>query len=261
MGYLIGAIIGGIIWGFATNAVIENKGYSENWFWWGFFFGFIAFIVACTKPECRRDQSYESTYSYSDTMNFLQGKQSEASRQSNGSWQCRKCNAWNPSYTGTCSCGRSKSENDELARKIKEREDAEKKAKELATQQAQAKIMTESEKADALLKYKGLLDAGVLTEEEFNKKKAELLSDNTVPSNDAVGINNGSSTPIMETEYSSAEKTVLNILAKYPNGASAMTISQIIPRRVAPKEISDGLKHLVEMGAITKDTNGNYIIK
>ena len=29
--------------------------------------------------------------------------------------------------------------------------------------------------ADTLLKYKSLLDSGVLTEEEFNRKKKELL--------------------------------------------------------------------------------------
>ncbi len=51
--YLFIRIIWGIIWGFATHKVIENKGYYENWFWWGFFFGFIAFIVACTKPDKR----------------------------------------------------------------------------------------------------------------------------------------------------------------------------------------------------------------
>lgn len=33
---IIGGIIGGVIWGFATQAVIENKGYYDNWFWWGF---------------------------------------------------------------------------------------------------------------------------------------------------------------------------------------------------------------------------------
>lgn len=29
-------IIGGVIWGIVCNKVIENKGYRENWFWWGF---------------------------------------------------------------------------------------------------------------------------------------------------------------------------------------------------------------------------------
>lgn len=48
---LVGMIIGGIIWGIVVNKVIENKGYKENWFWWGFFFGFFALIVALTKQN------------------------------------------------------------------------------------------------------------------------------------------------------------------------------------------------------------------
>ena len=69
MGYLIGFIIWGIIWGFATKAVIENKNYSENWFWWGFFFGIIAFIVALAKPENRSYDSY-SPYSSNSSSSF-----------------------------------------------------------------------------------------------------------------------------------------------------------------------------------------------
>ncbi|MBQ4110688.1 MAG: hypothetical protein IJC74_07370 [Clostridia bacterium] len=52
MGYVIfGTIIGGIIWGIVVNKVIENKGYEENWFWWGFFFGIFALIIALTKQS------------------------------------------------------------------------------------------------------------------------------------------------------------------------------------------------------------------
>jgi len=52
MGYiLVGTIIGGIIWGIVVNKVIENKGYEENWFWWGFFFGIFALIIALTKQS------------------------------------------------------------------------------------------------------------------------------------------------------------------------------------------------------------------
>lgn len=36
MGYVIAVIIWGVILGVETQKVIENKGYSENWFWWGF---------------------------------------------------------------------------------------------------------------------------------------------------------------------------------------------------------------------------------
>ena len=48
---LIGTIIWGIVWGIVVNKVIENKGYQENWFWWGFFFGVFALIIALTKQN------------------------------------------------------------------------------------------------------------------------------------------------------------------------------------------------------------------
>lgn len=38
-----------------------------------------------------------------------------------------------------------------------------------------AKMSKEGANADALLKYKQLLDAGVITEEEFNEKKWQIL--------------------------------------------------------------------------------------
>ena len=73
IGWAIGSIIWGIIWGFATNAIIHNKGYDENWFWWGFFFGIFALIVALTKPEYKGNSdsaSYTSRSSDSTTAAF-----------------------------------------------------------------------------------------------------------------------------------------------------------------------------------------------
>lgn len=49
--YWWAVLVYGIIFGVVTNIVIKNKGYEENWFWWGFFFGVFALIVACTKPS------------------------------------------------------------------------------------------------------------------------------------------------------------------------------------------------------------------
>lgn len=49
--WIISGTVWGIIWGCVVNSVIQNKGYKENWFWWGFFFGFFALIVALTKPS------------------------------------------------------------------------------------------------------------------------------------------------------------------------------------------------------------------
>lgn len=48
---MVWLIIQGVIFGVVTNLIIKNKGYKENWFWWGFFFSFFAVIVAATKPE------------------------------------------------------------------------------------------------------------------------------------------------------------------------------------------------------------------
>lgn len=40
----------------------------------------------------------------------------------------------------------------------------------------QAKLQTENDKAEALVNYKKLLDEGVITQEEFDKKKKECLN-------------------------------------------------------------------------------------
>lgn len=58
--YFIITIVLAVIFGFATKIVIENKGYDDNWFWWGFFFGIIALIVACAKPQNIDYSSYNS---------------------------------------------------------------------------------------------------------------------------------------------------------------------------------------------------------
>ena len=40
----------GVVWGLVINKIIQNKGYSENWFWWGFFLGLIGLIVVACQP-------------------------------------------------------------------------------------------------------------------------------------------------------------------------------------------------------------------
>ena len=72
MGALIGFIIWGVVWGYATKAVINNKGYDDNWFWWGFFFGFIALIVAVAKPENRKQtQEWQPVQLQADSANKI----------------------------------------------------------------------------------------------------------------------------------------------------------------------------------------------
>lgn len=152
MGYIIGIIIWGVVWGIATQIVINNRGYDENWFWWGFFFGTIALLVACSKPQV--DQTANILYAQKAR------EESEKRMLEAGGWKCT-CGTVNPSYTGTCACGRSKQ--DVLAASAeKAAVPAEKKEQELHT-------------LNLIKEYKGLLDAGVITQEEFEKKKKALL--------------------------------------------------------------------------------------
>jgi len=74
-------------------------------------------------------------------------------------WKCI-CGQLNASYVGTCSCGRTRADVEDIKKK-KEQE------------QNQA---GESERLKQLQQYKALLDCGALTEEEFTAKKKQLLN-------------------------------------------------------------------------------------
>ncbi len=60
------------MWGWAVNQIIANKGYRENWFWWGFFFNMIAMLVALSKPDRPSTTgNTDYTFSYADRDNVL----------------------------------------------------------------------------------------------------------------------------------------------------------------------------------------------
>lgn len=145
---LIITLIIAVVFGCATQSIVSNKGYDENWFWWGFLFGLIAVIVALTKPEKPRYvQTPEASAPYYENKLLK-----------NNGWVCAKCQKTNPHYTGTCSCGNTKSNNEQVVLQN------EKKKK-------------ETENIEKLKNYKDLLDSGVITQEEFDKKKEELLNE------------------------------------------------------------------------------------
>ncbi len=144
---LICILVRGFIWGFATQTVIENKGYEENWFWWGFFFGIIALIVACSKPE--------NTYYVYSNLGADSDKAQDQQLLSAGGWKC-SCGRVHAAYVSSCPCGKSKSE---MQR----------------NQHNQAEAMDDLGKAAAIKAYKDLMDSGVITQEEFETKKQQLL--------------------------------------------------------------------------------------
>lgn len=100
-----------IAWGFGVRAVIHNKGYHEDWFWWGFFFGLIALIVALTKPDLRQTPMYYQQPTYyqpQQPMYYQPGvahHQTYAQPSSSSAWKCPKCGEINSNSMTSCSCG------------------------------------------------------------------------------------------------------------------------------------------------------------
>lgn len=85
-------------------------------------------------------------------------------------WKCKKCGNINADYVGTCACGQTKQQNGFSVEK----------AKTTVSQTTVSKVVPKQVNvgvsvADELLKFKELLDAGVITKEEFDAKKKELL--------------------------------------------------------------------------------------
>lgn len=107
--YLLIYCIYGSIWGVVVNKVIENRGYRENWFWWGFFFGFFALIVAFTRPQNLRtaDDGFATGKDYV----FRGFGNTEKSDEIPGAWKCQNCGKVNAGYVGTCGCGCDKDGN------------------------------------------------------------------------------------------------------------------------------------------------------
>lgn len=91
-----------------------------------------------------------------------------------GSWVC-SCGKVNPGYSHTCGCGKTQSQ---VARDKAEKKMARTASAEKAPAADSSTIADQSKKNLELLKeLKDLLDQGVLTQEEFDSKKAELLKE------------------------------------------------------------------------------------
>ena len=166
-------VIYGVIWGVACNSVVRNKGYYENWFWLGFFFGFIAFIVALTKSDCRgRQVPYQNTMAIKQNDSFT-NKTSYGGKDTSDSWTCIKCKKVHPGYNGVCQCGTTKSSSIEEYRRIAlEKFGIKEENNNNLMNQKQDSYSNEIERLEIIKKYKELLDMGVITEEEFAEKKA-----------------------------------------------------------------------------------------
>ena len=87
-------------------------------------------------------------------------------------WLCT-CGIYNPGYTGTCACGVTKNDLKYGANRSKA---SSTKSSTAPAAPKPSKVSAEAERIRLLKEYKELLDSGVLSQEEFDKKKAELLN-------------------------------------------------------------------------------------
>ena len=156
IGLFVGSLIWGLIWGFATAGVRDRKGYGRRWFWFGFFLGFIPFIIACAIPEKQEDYGYYSNY---NAMNLLRSQQNDYRYPGNidgGNWQCA-CGRVNASYVSTCTCG------------VNKRQCA------VPVEATPAQTALQQRNSE-LRKYAMMLDSQVISQAEYDAKVKELLN-------------------------------------------------------------------------------------
>ncbi len=157
-------MIGCISCGVATKVLNKEKGYSGG-FWWGFFLGVIGIIIVLVRKE-------KPTFSYGDikkddkeltALEKLAIEKRKEEALASGGWKCIQCGRVNANYTGTCGCGMSKYDN------------APRVSVPVELPKQKPKPEDEMMNLKKLKSYKDLLDAGVISQEDYDKKKAELL--------------------------------------------------------------------------------------
>lgn len=161
--YISFTIIFSCIFGAITKSINENKGYDGG-FAWGFWLGWIGIIVVA----CRRSAYDQYTPTPSQTY-------APASQTPNG-WTCR-CGRYHSSFVSTCPCGLNKREVLAPPPAAVPQVVTTKKSVPIApTVSNKPNVAEESKIISVLKEYKDLLDSGVITQEEFDNKKKELLS-------------------------------------------------------------------------------------
>lgn len=193
-------IITSCILGAVTKSINESKGYDGG-FAWGFWLGAIGIIVVACRPACT------PVTPRTDFYNTTSGSNNSISRNGalppNG-WTCT-CGKNHPAYETSCVCGKNKSmvmseriaANRAYAEANAAQTSVAPQAPAVVPQPAVAPgaaaqprpavpaptavaeksspSVTEAERLQYLKEYKNLLDSGVISQEEFDAKKKQLL--------------------------------------------------------------------------------------
>lgn len=194
--YMIYCLIWGAIWGAISSVVGKNRGYNPGTsFLWGFLLGLIGFIVVIARKDLTKDPGYDAQgyyppgyYPQGAPMNAQQGRLWFCTKcgMQNGNtntcvrcgeqyWFCSMCGTPNSYATHVCGkCGYSGSAGGYVNTEQPQYQ---------AQYQQQMPVQTPNDYAsftanngpDELMRYKELLDRGVITQEEFDAKKKQIL--------------------------------------------------------------------------------------
>ncbi|MBR1764857.1 MAG: SHOCT domain-containing protein [Ruminococcus sp.] len=169
--YWILLIVWGLVWGACARQCVLDKGYEDEggkYFAIGFFLGLLGFILAYAKPDMKKQYMDQQFKVMMENQNRMMSGQSAPPRQAaaEGGWRCT-CGEMNKDYEGSChNCYKTRAEVKMAEKAKKEAREAEKAA---PPQTQQASV------SDQLRDFKAMLDEGLITEEEYNAKKKQLL--------------------------------------------------------------------------------------
>ena len=161
----------------------DTEGILENIAWI-----LILFISGIYLVNLEDDLAHaNSVYGYSGgrTSGYAGPSQmnSESDALERGRWKCYNCKALNPNYSVACQCGMTREESEakekrdfEINKKNAIARLEEAKKREQGTGDAGSIAGQNLKAAEALGKFKELLDMGVITREEFDERKKQLLT-------------------------------------------------------------------------------------
>ena len=188
MGYLIVYIIQGVVFGLITQHVAASKGYDGG-FWWGACLGIVGLLVVGFRPNINVSTE---TANYSPKYGDIPLSKSSYSNSSTGTWMC-ECGASNSNRLNYClrcrrdrsiaasqpkitcpHCGaQNRSTNVECfaCHKLLKEE-----LVPTASENERCGENNSTNNIELLQQLSNLHQQGILTDDEFQKKKTELLS-------------------------------------------------------------------------------------